>query len=776
MQTNNLLSYQDIQRMELKKRANNTQALNTLTFYCPNKFSFRGSKLYALGLSEKTMKNAFFSVDLPNQNNVATSLSFQIELEELTHNVHFSKEEELLRERLRQRVMGITSYTHFNKSNKCLFPSGESIFIYNLETKELNQLNMNLIESNHQFSIKSIEGKPKMDVKLSNDDKFISFILESNLFVCNLQTGNTIQLTFSNDIEIQNGVADYVMQEEFDRFTGYWWSTESKSNIYRISYIEVNNENIPKKLIPGMGISMSVEDCDVYNYPRAGESNAIQTLCMVEFDESFSYYNNTKFKEITAASKSEKNLFPWCEYILQSGWVDWQWCYLVLLDRLQQHACYILFNVETKEVTKVLEESIPEYWFNVKRSFKFLNKDKAIISSEAKTGFNHLYLLERNPSTVEFSCTELTYGDWMVENENIWVDEANIYFASTKDTPLESHLYKLNIKTKEITRLTTPGYFHFDITFNSDLTSFICTGSSLNSINQVLVYHKANNGEFVHTFNITYPLKSPEQLNLGFECSIPKIFNFETTDGITLYGCYFLPPNYDSNKKYPCVVYIYGGPHVQLVQNKFTLVITGRIQYLASLGYIVCIVDNRGSARRGLKFEGKLRGKMGQVEIEDQVQGLLYLINSGVSIDKKRIGITGWSYGGYLSLMALAQRPDIFKIAIAGGPVVDWRLYDTGYTERYMGLPNTSLADYDNASVLTYIKNCPEQPNRLLLIHGLLDENVHFKNTELLISELVRLTKPYQLNIFPEERHGVRHLPAMIHLLLSTIDFFNQNL
>jgi len=195
---------------------------------------------------------------------------------------------------------------------------------------------------------------------------------------------------------------------------------------------------------------------------------------------------------------------------------------------------------------------------------------------------------------------------------------------------------------------------------------------------------------------------------------------------------------------------------------------------LAAHGYVVVVIDSRGSRHRGIQFEGYLKGKMGQVEISDQVEALHWLADSTGLIDVDRIAIHGWSYGGYLSLMGLGQRPEVFKVAVAGAPVTSWNLYDTGYTERYMDQPANNPHGYRMGSVLSYINNFPNEENRLLIIHGLIDENVHFFHTSQLINALVKAGKPYQLQVYPNERHSLRHLDASEHFETMLLSFLQQ--
>ncbi|KAG0253667.1 dipeptidylpeptidase [Actinomortierella ambigua] len=251
-----------------------------------------------------------------------------------------------------------------------------------------------------------------------------------------------------------------------------------------------------------------------------------------------------------------------------------------------------------------------------------------------------------------------------------------------------------------------------------------------------------------------------------------EFFTYESSDGVMLHGCLYRPASYEAGCKYPTLVSIYGGPKSQMVTNEYKLPKFLRVFLAARMGYAVVMFDGRGSNERGIEFEGRLRHRMGQVEIQDQVEGLRFLArpeNGGV-VDMDRVAITGWSYGGYLSLMALVQYPEVFKLAIAGAPVTQWELYNSAYTERYMGLLSENKEGYTKSNVLSWIDKFPDSENRLLIAHGLIDENVHFKNTETLSAELIRVNKPHHIQLYPTERHGLRD--ARVNEHFETLMFY----
>ncbi|CAO3609304.1 unnamed protein product [Cunninghamella echinulata] len=280
-----------------------------------------------------------------------------------------------------------------------------------------------------------------------------------------------------------------------------------------------------------------------------------------------------------------------------------------------------------------------------------------------------------------------------------------------------------------------------------------------------------------------------------------QIFDFLTSDGVRLYGCLYKPWLYQPGKSYPTLLHIYGGPKTQMITNEFKFPRMLRYLMAVYFGFAVVIIDGRGSSDRGLEFESHLQNRLGQVELQDQIEGLKYLSESCFGalpakdeycnnnnsneendnteklksvIDLNRVAVTGWSYGGYLSLLALSRFSHFFRIAIAGAPVVDWHLYDTAYTERYMGLPNEYEKEYDQSGILHWVDGFPEEDNRLIIVHGLIDENVHIRNTECLVEKLIEKGKPHKYQVYPTEKHGLRHATVnehfevlMFHCLLN---------
>lgn len=459
-----------------------------------------------------------------------------------------------------------------------------------------------------------------------------------------------------------------------------------------------------------------------------------------------------------------------------------------LLDRKQQR--YALVTIELDQFStspapsgaaldagvQVVREEKTDIWINVTDLLYFFKdgSGRILIGSE-ETLFRHLYLLTPTNGGKQYSTRAITVGDgWQVDDSILRVDEARgfVYFMATKDSPLEAHLYASSLSSDAdpfyVARLTPAGFKH-SVQMSPDLSMFVSCFSNVTEPHRTQVYalnHTTREGRPAFpAASLRATLgKSPVSSKKPsiFAVNPPEMFSFKDGHDELIYGCYFKPRNFDPSKKYPAVLYVYGGPHVQYVTNDYAMNhIFMSLQMYAHLGYVGIVVDGVGSWRRGLKFEGYLRNKMGTIEVEEQVRGVNHLIKQGF-VDPERVAVRGWSYGGYMALLCLSERPDFFKIAISGAPVSKWEAYDTGYTERYMDTPQNNPVGYKEGSVLERAKGFPNEPNRLLIAHGYIDENVHFCHTLELIQALIDLDKPYQLLVFPKERHGLRNTPTSL--------------
>ncbi len=627
--------------------------------------------------------------------------------------------------------------------------------MYDLTTKQI-----------HDLSKHHNQDHAKMDSKFSPDGHLVSYVSNNDLYVQNVKNGTVHRLTTSGE-NCTSGVAEFIMQEEFERYTGYWWDPSKSKQTYRIAYLEVDENQVTEIHIPSGGIEPKV---DTYRYPRAGSPNAKSTLCVVEFDLAFTSVKMRRYDLLES--------FPWFEYVMRCGWTPDGLVWLNLLDRKQQHSALITVNPENGFTRTVLEER-SSIWINAKDTIYFIRDGCLLYGNETITGYNHLYLYTAHDTTSQYRVSKtITCGNWQVDFPacNLWVDEQRslVYFYGTKDTPLESHIYYASFASAgDVTRITELGSTHTSVEFNQKRTRMICTRSNVDTPPECLIYSLVEN-QWNRLFRVEYSFKPT---NVPFPLARPNIFSFINSNNDELFGCYYLPPDYDARVSYPMILYIYGGPKVQLVSRNYQAYANGRLQLITSLGYVVVSIDGRGSSKRGLMFEGNLRNRMGQFEVLDQIEGIEYLIKNEINIDRTRVGVFGWSYGGYLALMALAQFGHFFKICIAGAPVTSWELYDTGYTERYMDLPESNPHGYETGSVLHYVSQLPDDgEDRLLILCGMMDENVHLTHSTSLIDAMVNYGKSYSISLYPNERHGIRAHTSIVHYQMRMIQFMLKNL
>ncbi|GCC38590.1 hypothetical protein chiPu_0017105 [Chiloscyllium punctatum] len=711
-------------------------------------------RVYYLGMPYGSRENSLLYSEIPKKvrKDSLLLLSWKQMLDHFQATPHhgmYSREEELLRERKRLGTFGITSYDYHRDSGLFLFQASNSLFF--CKDGGTNGFNISPMKP---VEIKTNCSGPRMDPKICpGDPSFISFINNNDLWIVNIVSGEEKRLTFChkglpNVIEDSKsaGVATFVIQEEFDRFTGYWWSPigiEDSDGVktFYLLYEEVDESDVEIIHVPSP--ALEERKADTYRYPRTGSKNPKITLKLSEFRaNSHGTILSAQDKELVQPFEI---LFPGIEYIARAGWTkDGNFAWAVLLDRSQQRLRLVLIPTSL---------------------FIPVTKDEN----------ERLKFVEAVPETVH---PHIIYEEVTDIWINIWVNEATklVYFQATKDTPLEHHLYVVNYEFPgEIVQLTKPGFSH-SCSVSQNFDMFISH------------YSNVSTPPCVHIYKLTGPEedhlhKKPEFCASMMEAAgcppdyvPPEIFNFPSKSGFKLYGMLYKPHNLQPARKYPTILFVYGGPQVQLVNNSFKGIKYLRLNTLASLGYAVVVIDGRGSCQRGLLFEGALKNKMGQVEIEDQVEGLQWVAEKYGFIDLNRVAIHGWSYGGFLSLMGLIHKPKVFKVAVAGAPVTVWMAYDTGYTERYMDVPESNQQGYEAGSVALHVDKLPNEPNRLLILHGFLDENVHFFHTNFLVSQLIRAGKPYQLQIYPNERHSIRCPESGEHYEIMLLHFLQEYL
>ncbi|XP_065661888.1 dipeptidyl peptidase 8 isoform X8 [Hydra vulgaris] len=739
-----------------------------LALIVPSNFTFYKNLLVFLGVPKVSYKNdnTLIYFDFENgswdstnvesldgaENNIYAVYQWNLLLDpQISMNSFvYSKEELLLREHKKTVFNSITSYEFNHEKSSLIFGNGNDIYSVNIEPIASGK-----VKYAAPYVIPSNLFGSKMDTKVCPcNPNIISFIHDGDIWVTNTLGGSEMRLTFVRDSSrekvLSAGVPAYVTQEVFDRFTGYWWEPFYHQDpggyqIYRILYEvvdECGDEEFQLGSQPEVLFTNFVEN---YRYPKAGSSSSKPTLKMLEFclDCSLNQFitGSIIYYEL-CIDFYEK--FSWVEYIVRCGWMPYGgYIWIQVFNRAQNRSallripnsafCITSSTIHTNEKIDVLLEEKSDYWINVSNALHFLpsqySNEISFIWMCEKTFFKHLYRYtvttdNETQDVMEINNNEyiirycqilaeqpLTQGEWDVDSETIWLDERNnlVYFLGTKDTPLEKHLYCVSLLNPQlIERMTLLGYSHA-VTLNKDCTYAVIVSSSVSSFSQVNLC-KINNTlqekKKIFLQSIGW-VQSPKYVLPSSRN--PELFRYKNSQGYDIYGMLFKPVNCREGEKYPTMLYVYGGPCVQLVSNSQRSVRRLNLYALQVFGYAVVMLDTMGSCNRGIRFEAVIQNCMGQIEIEQQIEGLEIIAEKSGVIDMNRIVIHGWSYGGYLALMGLAQRPDIFKIAIAGAPVTCWQLYDTGYTERYMKTPAENKKAYQDGSVLKFASQFPNE-------------------------------------------------------------------
>jgi len=687
---------------------------------CPSSFSFSpdGKYLTYLKSVDSSGYKALYGLDLTDKSEflIADNLGDSSAKETL--------EEQLRRQRLRQMSAGITQY-FWTKDSKILIPHQGNIYWLEdpFSTPEL---------------LVSASDHPCLDVKASPNGNFISFVRKGDIYLLEVTSRTSFKLTDGED-DSARGLADYIAQEEMGRSTGYWWSPDS----CYVAFTEVTEKHIPEFFITHVASDLvGMNAIESHRYPFAGQDNPKVRVGIAEVDS----------KECVWVESTGD------EYIARVDWFPDNSLALQTESRDQQHLKVRKFSIEDSTLTTVLEEN-SKTWINLHNMLRPLSSGKFLWASE-RTGFNHIYLF------CEGDLQALTKGEWQVDSiESVDESGGTIFFTGTKDGHTEKHLYKMSLQGGSVEKVTFESGIH-NVLISVKANLFVDVFNSLSSPPKVVLRSLGNN----YAVEVLIHESKDERID-RYQLEPPEIFGLKLQDGTELSGAIYYPNSGEFKAPYPTVLSVYGGPRVQVVTNSWMMTASLRAQYLRNKGYLVVVVDNRGSSRRGLKFESPIKNLMGNVEVEDQSFALNYLIKKGIA-DKERLGVYGWSYGGYMSLMCLAKRPDLFKAAVAGAPVTSWDGYDTHYTERYMGMPKENVEGYTKSSVMSYV---PEIEGKLLLVHGLMDENVHFRHTARLINSLNEAGKDYGLLVFPEERHMPRRIEDRAYLERRILEFLQDN-
>ena len=624
------------------------------------------------------------------------------------------------------------------------FSSNEKKLLFSTQTEKIYRHSTRSKYYVYDIATKKIEllsADKQRYATFSSSGNQVAFVRANNLFVKNLETGKELQLTSDGKKnEIINGATDWVYEEEFAFDKAFFWSPTGNS----IAYYKFNESAVKEFNMPIYG-TLYPQD-NPFKYPKAGEKNStVQIEVANIISGNISTYS------------PEANV----EYIPRVKWSKTDDALIIYtMNRHQSNLKLINYN-PTEKSSSVLYEENNDAYIDITDNFYVVGANKGFIFTSEKSGFNHLHYQSWNGS----KNFQITKGEWEVTDVYGFEENSGtIYFQGAKNSPMNREVYKTSIKGSGPQKLTPLAGWN-NATFSSGFKYFINYHSTVSSPSYISL-HK-NSGKEIRV------LKDNTVLNLTLtKCDISKPeFLTIPVNGETLNAYMIKPSNFDPSKKYPVLMYVYGGPGSQTVKNSWGGANYLWYQMMAQKGYIIVSVDNRGTGARGQKFKKLTYKQLGKYETEDQISSAKWLAGQSY-VDASRIGIWGWSYGGYMSSLCLFKGNDIFKTAMAVAPVTNWKYYDSIYTERYMQTPEEN-SGYDENSPITHVDSLK---GNYLLVHGTGDDNVHFQNSIEMVTALQKANKQFDFMLYPNKNHGIYGGNTRLQLFQMLTNYVEENL
>ncbi|RTQ47589.1 S9 family peptidase [Hymenobacter gummosus] len=581
----------------------------------------------------------------------------------------------------------------------------------------------------------------------SPDGRRVAFVRQNNLYIVDLQTMQETPVTTDGAFnKLIHGAGDWVYEEEFEVAKAFQWSPDSK----QLAFISFDESRVPEYNMQEWG-GLYPKDYR-YKYPKAGEANSVVTV---------SAYDVAGGRTVKMDIGAETD-----QYIPRIAWTPTPGLLSIQRVNRLQNKLELLHGDAATGKTQVVWTDTDKAYVEVTDDLRYLQNGKQFITTSERDGYRHLYLFDMKGKLVK----QLTQGKWEV-TEFVGVDEKSglAYYVSAEDAPQQRHLYRVDLKGKGKTRLGEAGGGTDVVNMSPDFRYYLNYHSAANEPVTVSL-RTARDGKVVKVLEDNAALKQKMQ-DYGF--TPQEFFSFKTAEGVTLNGCTIKPANMEAGKKYPVLTFLYGGPGSQKVLDKWNSVdYYTWFQLLAQQGYVVAIVDNRGTGGRGAEFKKCTYGQMGKLETIDQGEAAKYL-GAQPWADKTRIGIFGWSYGGYLSALAMTKNADLYKTGISVAPVTNWRFYDSIYTERFLKKPQDNPGGYDDNSP---VQHAGLLKGKLLLVHGTGDDNVHFQNSVAFTDALVKANKDFQQLYYPNRNHSIYGGNTRLHLFRQMTNFLLQNL
>ncbi|MFA8300153.1 MAG: S9 family peptidase [Hyphomicrobiales bacterium] len=633
----------------------------------------------------------------------------------------------------------ISSYQFSDDESKLIIPtetepiyrrSSKSVYyVYDLKTKELFRL------SNDK----------QMLAQFSPDASKIAFARDNNIFIIDLKTKEEKQITTDGKFNfIINGSTDWVYEEEFSIANGMQWSPNGD----KLAYFRFDESKVKEFNMQYFG-SLYPEDYR-FKYPKAGEDNSIVEIFVYDL-------NKEQAKKMDTGKETDI-------YLPRIKWTnDNNTLSIQRLNRHQNHFELLLANADSGE-SKIIYEEKSKYYVDVTDNLSFLPDNKTFIITSEADGYNHIYWYNLDGKLIK----QLTKGEWEVTHVYGYDKKRKVVlYQSAEISPIDRGVYSVSLKGKKTALTTKTGtnepdfsatYDYYINTWSDANTPFVYT---VNNRKGKVIRTIEDNAKFVERLN-EYDISKEEFFKVQDE-------SFTLPDGkqVGLNAWKILPTNFDPKKKYPVLMYVYGGPGSQQVVNKWQFMNYFWFQHLAQKGIMVVCVDNRGTGAMGAEFKKMTYKELGKFEIQDQITAAK-LLGSSENVDKSRIAMFGWSYGGFMSTLAITKGADVFSTAIAVAPVTNWRYYDNIYTERFMRTPQENPSGYDENSPINHVDKLK---GNYLLIHGSGDDNVHFQNAMDLMSALQNANKDFELMVYPNKNHGIYGGYTRLHLYRKMTKF-----
>ncbi|MDC1222025.1 S9 family peptidase [Salibacteraceae bacterium] len=601
--------------------------------------------------------------------------------------------------------------------------------------------NYYLVDLAAKSAMKIYNDQKQRHASFSPDGSKIACVVENNIVIVEPAQSKTTTITKDGaQNQIINGYTDWVYEEEFAFDKAFFWSPDGS----KIAYYKFNEDNV-RQFNMQTFTDLYPEDY-LYKYPKAGEDNSIVTIHIYD---------------VKSGNTSDLNLGQY-EYIPRIKWTEKSdFLSIMKMPRLQNQLEIMLVETSSLATKSIYKESSNTY-IEISDDLTFYNDNNNFIWKSEKDGFFHLYSYDLTGKNEK----QITQGEWEVRDFKGYDSKSKqVFFTASKNDPMNTELYSAPVSGGDMNLLSQNNGSN-RASFSTTFDYYILYHNTANSPMRVSLHSK--DGKEIRILEDNADLNAVME---GINLSEVEFFDFKTSMGHSLNGWMIKPTDFDKKEKYPVLMFVYGGPGSQQVTNSMS----GNYwwhQMLAQQGYIVACIDNRGTGGRGAEFRTQTYEQLGKLETEDQIEGAKYLANQSY-VDGSRIGIWGWSYGGYMSSLSLMKGADVFKAAIAVAPVTNWRFYDSIYTERYMGLPQENGSGYDDNSPINHVDKLE---GNYLLVHGTGDDNVHYQNSVEMVDALVEADKQFEYSIYPERNHGIYGGNTRFHLYTKMTNFLMEKL